>query len=149
MSLSVLDMLKIIDDCKISKDAKIFSMISGGFLYSPHPLECACVAIKQTEVLTCRIFPDTLDKEKKQEIVLIVEAFEDFDYYNCLTVKELREFLESIPNKDILIGICSPKDIESGSISDVLKAKPASKKPFYPNLQMRCLFGDNIFHLFI
>lgn len=149
MSLRVLDLLKIINHEKIDEDSKVFSMISGGFLYSPHPLECACVAIKQTEISSYRMFPDIQDKEQKQEIVLIVEAFEDFDYYNCLTVRELREFLESTPNKDMLIGICSPNNLENGCIPDVLKAKPASKKPFYPNNQMRKLFGNNIFHLFI
>ena len=149
MSLCVSDLLNLMKERGADDNAKLFSKLAGGFLYSPHPVEYACVAIRETEVLSCRIFPDTTEKDKKQKIVEIVEAFPEFDYYNCLTVRELREFLERVEDKSILIGVVSPDKIEKGYIADVVNAKPTSNKPFYPDIKLRELFGNNIFHLLI
>ena len=149
MSLSVNDLLTIIENKQIDTNASVFSKLSGGLLCCPHPVECACVAIKETEVFCHRIFPTTQDKTQKQKVILIAEAFEDFDYYHCLTVKELMNFLKSIEDKTMLVCVTSPQNIDTGYIADVVNAKPAPQKAFYPNEKMRTMFGNNIFHLFI
>ena len=149
MSLSVMDLLTIIENKQIDVNASVFSKLSGGFLYCPHPVECACVAIKETEVFSHIIFQTVEDKSQKQKVILIAEAFEDFDYYHCLTVKELMHFLKSIDDKTMLVCVTSPLNINDGYIADVVNAKPAPKKAFYPNEKMRIMFGNNIFHLFI
>ena len=149
MSLSVMDLLTIIENKQIDANASVFSKLSGGFLYCPHPVECACVAIKETEVFSHRIFPTVEDKSQKQKVILIAEAFEDFDYYHCLTVRELLDFLKSVEDKTILVCVSSPHNIVDGDITDVVNAKSAPQKAFYPNEKMRKMFGNNIFHLFI
>ena len=98
-------------------------------------------------VLNIRIISERHERRKQTQAVVISIDSNELDYFNPLTVSQLKNVLASIKDKSILV--CATRNpLTKGwlpNIVDVSHHTDVEQK----NESLRKHFGDNILHLFV
>lgn len=150
MPLTVASTLELLKERKIKDSDLLFTTNSAGTIDNTVPNECACVALKLADIQSNRIAGMHLCEPKPQKIVMVVEAFRDFDYYHAIKVGEFRKFLEQIEDKSIPICIVTPLSVYSGLYIKAINMFGSNKRDIdSPDMKMRNLLGENIAYLWI
>lgn len=148
MSVSVSRLLELLEERGAKDDQNVYSVVAGGYFLSHEPSECPCVALKEMEVLATKLTSYRCYNEPKMiKIVAVIEAFRDSDYYKCLTVGELKNYLNTIKDKSEQICIVCPTQLESGFYHAIINAWNQDEPSNQDNERMRKITGDNIFHI--
>lgn len=146
--LSVYELLKLMEERKAKDTDNLYSVIAGGYFLSDKPSECPCVALREMEVLSTNLSSYRNHMESKMvKIVTVIRAFEDSDYYNCLTIGEFKNFLNSVEDKTEQVCIVFPSQIESGNYHQIINAWRQHEPSDQDNEKMRKITGNNIFHI--
>lgn len=151
MGLTVSTLLKAFEDLNVADDACVFSKYGGAIDFGDIT-ERACVALKEIEVETFDVSLEVRDKKvspTKQKIIVILLADYNFEYYKCLTVGDLKKFLENIENKREFVCIAKPEKMYSknnhyyNALSVSLDTEGTKGK----DLKLRLIFNNDIVHL--
>ena len=81
------------------------------------------------------------------KVVLLINAFRNADYYKCLTVGELKKFLNNIEDKNEEVCIVNAEQIRNGPYHSIINAWKQTEPSDQDNEKMRKITGDNIFHI--
>ena len=137
--------LELLSEENIADTDNVYSLTESGPICDPKiPTESAIISITEMEVDSIRLTKKGENTEK-EKVVLLIEAFYNVDFLNCITVGQLKDFLEKVENKEEEICCVHPCDYFNGwcsNIADFAKCKPA-----IPALKTRKVTGDNILHL--
>ena len=145
---NVSELLKLMEERGAKDNQNLYSVVAGGYFLSPKPSECPCVALKEIEVLSTNLSSyRTYMEQKMVKIVTVIRAFEDADYYKCLTVGEFKEFLNNIKDKTEQVCIVFPTQLESGAYHEIINAWHQDEPSDQDNEKMRKITGNNIFHI--
>ena len=153
MPLKVSRLLELLKERGAKDEDYIFSLISAppGFMEPDISPECACIGLRELIVPSDEIVPSPLRKDRPVEavkIVVVIEAFRDLDYYNCLTVADLKRFLKNIKNTDEYVCLATPSEYNPGPYHAVINADK-STDGVHENEKMRDIVGGNVFHLWL
>lgn len=145
--MSVSKLLSLLEKRGAKFNQNLYSMPAAG-LFIGEPPERACIALKEMEIWPSRIKGNRADPNKEMiKILAVIETARDFDYFKCLTIGEFKEFLNNIKDKDELVCVVSPEDIQKGLCRPVIDAHETSDDKNSHNKRTREITGDNIFHL--
>ena len=106
--------------------------------------EFPCIGLTEMEI-------DPARNGKKEKAVVITEIFTNMDYFKCINVKELKEFLNQIKDKDEKVYIVAPLQYYTGWYVPVLNCMKREEDTYSSDdsyqLKMRQITGENILHL--
>ena len=158
MALTVADLLKKFKENKVSDDTYLLTNNPGGILSDSDIDETACVALAEMTVDKKDLslyfkLNYGMEEEGKIKILVILLAHCNFNYYNCLTVGNFKNYAKNIKNKDEFVCVISPERLarkEGVGYMPILSAFPDDKDETERNdKEFRKIIGENIFHLYI
>lgn len=145
---TVSELLKLMEEKGAKDDQNLYSVVAGGYFLSHKPSECPCVALREMEVLSTNLSYYRTHMEKKPvKIIAVIRAFEDADYYKCLTVGEFKKFLNNAKDKTEQVCIVFPEQLETGGYHEIINAWHQDESSDQDNERMRKITGNNIFHI--
>lgn len=145
---TVSELLELIKRQGAKDKQNLYSVVAGGYFLSSEPSECPCVALKEAEVFSTNLSSYRSHMEQKMvRVVLVINAFQNADYYKCLTVGELRKYLNNIKDKNQEVCIVNAEQIGTGPYHTIINAWTQTEPSDQDNEKMRRITGDNIFHI--
>ena len=156
MALTVADVLKKFKENKVSDDTYLLTNNPVTFLSDRDIDETACVAlaemtVKKDDLSNYFELNYGMKGKEKVKILVILLAQRNFNYYNCLTVGNFKNYAKKIKNKDEFVCVVSPERLarkEDVGYMPILSAFPDDKDEKERNdEELRKIIGENIFHL--
>ena len=144
---TVAEALKLLNERCTDDNAYVFSFHTDSVVEIDKPVEYACIGIKIMNVSNIRIMSERHERRKPTQAVVISIDSNELDFFNPLTVTQLKNVLESIEDKSILV--CATRTaLTKGWLPNVVNLDHSTEIE-QKNETLRKHFGENILHLFV